>query len=170
MASSLHQGVALAPNETKVYDVTDKCSWLFNCFWLGPFALACYAPTRLTLAPVEAVVDTQNICGHNVRRVQYGDMGDVSAGAECGCPGFSGGTLGSFKPGCCGDPVMVAEIVATVKARYMAQGDVAILARQQSANESVMRVEAKLDALLAHFNVPQPVLTMQPAQQTMKRG
>ena len=170
-------GKALPPDETKSYDVTGYTD--LPCLLpFGPLLCLVWPYKRtLVLAPEEVTLENVMVCSSSKKRVPYGELGGVDFVSCCGCAAFSGGTLGeSIVPGWGCQHEMVDEIVATLKERQRARGDTAQIQRAEQALERVAALElrlgsvdAKMDALLAHLNVPPPkaVVAAPPAMQRM---
>ena len=158
-------GPALPPQETKVYNVTGYIDLVWLSLAVGPLSCCLWPYKRtLVLAPEEVTLEASSVCCHNKKRVPYGELGGVERANCCGCAAFGGGALGdSIVPGCGCESVLVDEFVGTLKERRRARGDTAQIQRAEQALDRVAALEqrlsgvdAKLDALLAHLNVPPP--------------
>ena len=65
-----------------------------------------------------------------------------------------GGGVGELNPGCGCDNDKVDEIVTDLKARIRGRGDTAQIRRQEDALKRLDVVDAKLDLILQHMNIP----------------
>ena len=169
-------GPALAPHETKSYNVESYWDLFWLCLGTGPLACFLWAHKRvLVLAPEELTLESVSVCCTSKKRLPYGELAGVDRVNCCGCAAFGGGALGdNIVPGCGCQNEMVDEIIGTMKARQRARGDTAqvqraeqVLDRVFALEQRVGGVDAKLDALLAHLKVPPPYIAAAPATQKM---
>ena len=128
----------------------------------------------LFLEPNEVNFTQKNCCGTQKKRMPYGELGNVSISTSCGCcAGFNAGGLapgadgapGIISPGCGCETALVTEIVEELNKRQRARGDVAQMKRADEAvknihaiSEKMNILESKLDAIMVHLEIPQPVV------------
>eukprot|EP00946_MAST-07B_sp_MAST-7B-sp1_P001533 g1533.t1 len=151
--------------EHKEYDVTATCEKFCSC---GT------ASSILFLEADEVLLRNKNCCGQQQKRQPYGELGSVDIVTSCGCcaafnagglaPGVEGAP-GAISPGCGCERDLVNEIVEELNRRQRHRGDVGQMKRadEQARNvkvigERLQTVEAKIDALMKHLSVPQPVV------------
>lgn len=129
-------------------------------------------PATLTLETEEAVFVRKTCCSTDNKRMPYGQLGSVDKQTSCGCcigvksnltP--SEGDMISPKCGC--ETGLVEEIVFELKERMKARGDTGNIKRAEQTIDLVQDVKtevatltAKIDAIMAHLNIPAPA-TMQ---------
>jgi len=88
-----------------------------------------------------------------VSKLSYGEIGSVDKGNCCCFVSFGGG-VGEIYPGCGCDNDKVDEIVTDLKARIRGRGDTAQIRHQEDALKRLDVVDAKLDLILKHMNIP----------------
>ena len=86
-------------------------------------------------------------------KLSYGEIGSVDKG-NCCCFVRLGGGVGEIYPGCGCDNDKVDEIVTDLKARIRGRGDTAQIRHQEDALKRLDVVDAKLDLILKHMNIP----------------
>ena len=151
--------------EHKEYDVTSTCAKICSC---GT------ATSTLYLEADEVLLKNKDCCAQQQKRQPYGELGSVDMVTSCGCcaafnagglaPGVEG-QAGAISPGCGCQRELVSEIVEELNRRQRHRGDVGQMKRadEQAQNikvigERLQTVEAKIDALIEHLSVPQPVV------------
>jgi len=63
---------------------------------------------------------------------------------------------GEIAPGCGCDEQKVDEIVSDLKQRMKGRGDTGQIARAEEQLDKIAQLEAKVDLILDHLNIPQP--------------
>ena len=127
----------------------------------------------LYLEPNEVQLVNKDCCSNQKKRLPYGELGNVSMSTSCGCcAAFNGGGLagtvegqeGAISPGCGCEKELVHTIVEELNKRQRARGDVAQIKRADEAAQNmkvlgakVDMLDAKIDAILAHLKIPEPV-------------
>jgi hypothetical protein len=91
-----------------------------------------------------------NICGHNVSKNPYGELGNVDKTKFCCCVCVSSG-FGELSPGCGCDEEQVDKIVADLKARVRVRGDTGQIQRSEQTLEKLKVLDAKLVRLLSRL-------------------
>mmetsp|Transcript_14394 Transcript_14394/g.18822 ORF Transcript_14394/g.18822 Transcript_14394/m.18822 type:complete len:172 (-) Transcript_14394:309-824(-) len=145
------------------YDVScDFCLWLI-CFPIH-FGAAPFK-TILNLEPEEVVKRDTFICGSNNSRRPYGELGSVDIG-NCCCFVHLQSNFGPVSPGCGCNTALVTEIVEELKKRMKSRGDTGqirrteqLLGRINGLEAKLGTVDAKLDVLMKHLNIHEPVQT-----------
>ena len=84
-----------------------------------------------------------NLCGKNVAKHPYGELGSVERG-NCCCCVAADSAFGPISPGCGCDGEKVDDIVTVLKERMRARGDTAQIKRTEETLERLQEVDAKL--------------------------
>lgn len=84
-----------------------------------------------------------NLCGTNVSKRPYGELGSVDRGTCCGCVSVES-AFGPLSPGCGCEEDKVDEIVHDLKERMRRRGDTAQIQRAEQTLERLDEVDAKL--------------------------
>jgi hypothetical protein len=90
-----------------------------------------------------------NLCGKDVAKHPYGELGSVGRG-NCFCCVSADSAFGPISPGCGCDSEKVDDIVTVLKERVRARGDTAQIKRAEETLERLQEVDAKLVRSLAH--------------------
>lgn len=97
-----------------------------------------------------------DLCGTHVSKRPYGELGSVDRGTCCCCISVES-AFGPLSPGCGCEQEKVDEIVTDLKQRMRTRGDTAQIQRAEETLERLDQVDAKLDAILDHLNIPKPM-------------
>eukprot|EP00978_Attheya_sp_CCMP212_P002821 scaffold5798_cov61-Attheya_sp.AAC.2 len=126
--------------------------WLACC----PFTVGAVPyKTTLMLDGEEVNKTDVNLCGKTVSRRPYGELGSVDKSNCLCCYSVTSG-LGEIAPGCGCDEQKVDEIVSDLKQRMKGRGDTGQIARAEEQLDKIAQLEAKVDLILDHLNIPQP--------------
>jgi hypothetical protein len=83
------------------------------------------------------------LCGKNVAKHPYGELGSVERG-NCCCFIAADSAFGPISPGCGCDRDGVDEIVTVLKERMRSRGDTAQIQRTEQTLKKLTEVDAKL--------------------------
>lgn len=124
----------------------------------------------LILEHEEAVKYDTTICGENVSRRPYGELGSVDKG-NCCCFVVASSNLGPISPGCGCNGEDVDQIVTELKKRMKGRGDTGQIKRTEEILNKVTELEGKiqkmdkmdekLDLIMKHLNISQPVKSIE---------
>ncbi len=93
----------------------------------------------------------RNICGKNIAKHPYGELGSVERG-NCCCCIAADSAFGPISPGCGCDGEKVDDIVTVLKERMRNRGDTAQIKRTEETLLRLQEVDAKL-VRRSHFNI-----------------
>lgn len=156
-------------------DVTDTCMQVC-CIVTCPLHFLALVPgvlgkKTLRMEAEEAVLSYDCLCCDGNTRRPYGELGSVDV-SHCGpCIGFSSNLAKDFPiyPGNCCETALVNEIVDELKNRMKQRGDTGQIKRTEAMAEHVLAIETKIDAIMAHMNIPIPTMPVAVQQESMKR-
>jgi hypothetical protein len=94
------------------------------------------------------------MCGAHISKRPYTELGSVDRG-NCLCFVSAESALGPVSPGCGCDEDLVDDIVSEFKKRIRYRGDVAQVRQAEQTLKRLEEVDAKLDRILNHLNIPQ---------------
>ena len=153
MSDKVADASLVGPFDVKHYTVTSTPP-PFGCL----NGVCC--PVTLTLEAEEAVLKAVSPCATETKRMPYGQLGSVDKKTACGCCIGVDSNLtpaeGMISPGCGCDTALVEEIVRELKARMKERGDTGNIKRAEQAIDMMQDLNAKVDAILAHLNIPAP--------------
>mmetsp|Transcript_40216 Transcript_40216/g.83778 ORF Transcript_40216/g.83778 Transcript_40216/m.83778 type:complete len:157 (+) Transcript_40216:155-625(+) len=129
----------------------DFCCWLscFPCHFGG-----CPYKTILLLEKEEVTRTDTNLCGTNSQKRPYGELGSVGKGNCCCCVNVVSG-IGEISPGCGCEEEKVDLIVIELKKRMRIRGDTAQIQRAEETLKRLDDIDAKIDIIMKHLNVPE---------------
>ena len=113
------------------------------------FALITNARSEVTKIDV-------NLCGKSESKRPYGELGSVQQSTCCCCVSMTS-SFGEISPGCGCQHSKVEELVEELKARQRTRGDTAQIQRTEQTLERLDQMETKLDLIMQHLNISQPV-------------
>lgn len=93
----------------------------------------------------------RSLCGKNVAKHPYGELGSVERGNFCCCVAADS-AFGPISPGCGCDGAKVDDIVTVLKERMRARGDTAQIKRTEQTLEQLKQVDAKLVRSFVYMN------------------
>jgi hypothetical protein len=113
------------------------------------------APHKTTLKfEQEQVTKTDvDLCGTHTSRRPYGELGGVDR-SSCCCFVTAVSAFGPISPGCGCNEDGVDEIVTEFKRRLRHRGDVLQWRQTELALERLDEVDAKLDLIMSHLQIP----------------
>mmetsp|Transcript_33378 Transcript_33378/g.73602 ORF Transcript_33378/g.73602 Transcript_33378/m.73602 type:complete len:161 (-) Transcript_33378:282-764(-) len=130
----------------------DLCCWLILCpctFGFIPYK------TTIKLDGEEVTKIDVNLCGKAESKRPYGELGSVAKSNCCCCVSVHS-SFGEISPGCGCQEEKCTDLVEELKARQRTRGDTAQIQRVEQTLERLDHIEAKVDLLLNHMNIPQP--------------
>mmetsp|Transcript_26498 Transcript_26498/g.57425 ORF Transcript_26498/g.57425 Transcript_26498/m.57425 type:complete len:161 (-) Transcript_26498:277-759(-) len=130
----------------------DLCCWLILCpctFGAIPYK------TTIKLDGEEVTKIDVNLCGKAESKRPYGELGSVAKSNCCCCVSVHS-SFGEISPGCGCQEEKCTDLVEELKARQRTRGDTAQIQRVEQTLERLDHIEAKVDLLLNHMNIPQP--------------
>ena len=109
-----------------------------------------------THARAEVTKIDVNLCGKSESKRPYGELGSVQQSTCCCCVSMTS-SFGEISPGCGCQHSKVEELVEELKARQRTRGDTAQIQRTEQTLERLDQMETKLDLIMQHLNISQPV-------------
>uniref|UniRef100_A0A7S2LLC8 Uncharacterized protein n=1 Tax=Leptocylindrus danicus TaxID=163516 RepID=A0A7S2LLC8_9STRA len=127
--------------------------WLITC----PIIHMGFCPyeTTIELEAEEVVKTDVLICGKNVSRRPYGELGSVDKSSIC-CFQALHSNFGPIMPGCGCDGEKVDFAVAELKKRMKARGDTGQIKRTEELLKKFNALDAKLDLIMDHLKIEKP--------------
>lgn len=126
--------------------------WLITCpfhYGLIPYE------TTIELEAEEVVKTDVMLCGKNVSRRPYGELGSVDK-ANCCCFQSMASNFGPITPGCGCDGEKVDFAVAELKTRMKARGDTGQIKRTEELLKKFNALDVKLNLIMDHMKIQQP--------------
>ncbi len=111
--------------------------------------------TTITLEKDNLVTVNKSLCGESRSKQAYGEISGIDKSTFC-CFSCVGGDGLGFCPGLGCDYQKVDEVVHALQEKIKTRGDAAQLKRSEEQGLMLRQVNAKLDAIMKHLNIPTP--------------